>query len=320
MKKKIVIACFFAILMLLLPGASAFNMPLTQRDKTELETIIEDEPVGIQESFGDLINPDGSLNVDEVEQIYEEFYLTGDASVINADPWEWITNRLGWIYISIERVIELYNTGISLYNNIIQGAQAVQNFFDSIKAMRSAWQAFTANPLNFQTITNLILAVIDLLNAAIAVLEYVTSDALTQLIEAFVDEVQGFIAFLQSSPWLQPITIRGNIIGYDQSLTISVPGDSATSDSSYELSYATAGSSLPWFVQKVDITGEYKGKTATKSRYAFSMGIIDEDWQKGDFKALSKESFPRLQILFQRFQVLFVKILQNLDIKLPNYY
>lgn len=319
MKKKILIAGFFAILMLLMPIASAFNMPLTKKDKDELEEIIENEPLEIQDFFSDLINPDGSLNIDEVEQIYEEYILTGDATFINSDPWDWIIDRLGWIYITIQEVTELYNAGMSLYYNIIQGAQAVQNFFNSIQGMRSAWQAFKANPLNFQTIVDLIYAVIDLVEATLAVIEYAISGAIGQLIEAFANEAQGFVDFLQSSPWTQPISIRGNIIGYDQSLTISIPGDSETSSSSYNLSYATAGKSLPWFVHKVDIEGEYKGKTATKSRYAFSMGIIEEDWEKGDFKALSREAFPCLQTLFERFQVFFAKIIQNLGIKLPGY-
>lgn len=319
MKKKILVAGFFTILMLLMPIASAFNMPLTKKDKDELEFIIENEPSHIQEFFGDLINEDGSLNIDEVERIYEEYIFTGDATFINSDPWEWIINRLGWIYITIQEVTELYNAGMSLYYKIIQGVQAVQNFFNSIQGMRSAWQAFKANPLNFQTIVDLIYAVIDLVEAALAVIEYAMSGAIGQLIEAFANETQGFVDFLQSSPWLQPISIRGNIIGFDQSLTISVPGDSQTQGSYYNLSYATTGTSLPWFVHKVDIKGEYKGKTTTKSRYAFSMGIIEEDWEKGDFKTISKTAFPRLQILLERFQMFFAGILQNLNIKLPNY-
>ena len=122
--------------------------------------------VEIQEALSVLINTDGSLNIDEVEQIYEEYYLTGDTSVINSDPIQWIKNRLGWIYISIERVVELYNSGMNLYARIIQGAQAVQNFFNSIKAMRSAWQAFKANPINLQTIIDLIYALIDLVTCS----------------------------------------------------------------------------------------------------------------------------------------------------------
>lgn len=305
--------------MLLTPCVSAFSMPLTKKDKDELEQIIENESVEIKESLSDLINPDGSLNIDDVEQIYEEYYLTGDSTVINSDPIQWIKDRLGWIYISIERVIELYNSGMSLYSKIIQGAQAVQNFFNSIKAMRGAWQAFKANPVNLQTIIDLIYALIDLVEAALNVIQYVKSDALKLAIQGFADEAQEFIDFLQSSPWSQPITVKGNIIGYDQSLTISVPGDSTTSSDSYELSYNTAGSTLPWFVHKVDITGEYKSKTATKSRYAFSMGIIEEDWEKGDFKVLSRQAFSLLQLLSERFNVFFVKILQNFDIKLPAF-
>jgi len=306
--------------MLLTPCVSAFSMPLTKKDKDDLEQIIENEPVEIQEKLSVLINPDGSLNIDEVEQIYEEYYLTGDPSVINSDPIQWIKNRLGWIYISIERVIELYNSGMTLYSKIIQGAQAVQNFFNSIKAMRSAWQAFKANPINLQTIIDLIYSLIDLVEAALNVIEYATSDALKLAIQGFADQVQVFIDFLQNSPWLQPITITGNIIGYDQSLTISVTGDSTTSSDSYELSYNIAGSSLPWFVHKVEITGQYKSKTSTKLKYAFSMGIIEEDWEKGDFKVLSKQVYPRVQLLFERFQVFFAKILQNFNIKLPAYF
>jgi len=324
MRKKILVATFFAIIMLMLPCTSAFNMPLTKDDKNEINNLIDNQKQEINDALDDLINPDGSLNVDEVEKIYENYVLTGDSSVINSDPWEWITNRLGWIYITLENVINLYNQGIFIYNKIVSGAQAVQNFFDSIQDMRSAWQAFTANPLNFQNIKNLISSVIDLLEATINVFEFISSDALMQAVEEFVVEVQNFIDFLNSSPWTQPILVRGNIIGFDESLKITVKQDSVTSSDTYNLSFTTANENLPWFVHKVSIKGEYKDKQTVKDRYAFSMGIIDEDWQKGDFKVLSKERYPVLIELFKNLRYIIFRFFNKLNlnsvlpVKLPK--
>ena len=103
MKRKYLIAGFFAIIMLLVPCASAFEMPLSDEDKTELKALINNENTNNQETLNDIIIYDETtsnlaLNLDEVERIYENYFLTGDDSVINSDPWEWVVNRLGWVY------------------------------------------------------------------------------------------------------------------------------------------------------------------------------------------------------------------------------
>ena len=286
--KKYVIACFFAIIVMLVPCTSAFEMPLSNEDKTELKALINNENDNDQEILNGIITSDGTLDLDEVEKIYENYYLTGDDSVINSDPWGWIVNRLGWIYITMEQVIILYNTGLTLYYEILQGATAFQAFFDSIQAFRTAWQAFKAKPLNLQTISDLISSAIDLFNAAINVIEYTTSNEIKEAFQTFNDQVQYFVDFLNSDPWLEPITIKGNVTGFDESVTISVISDSVTTTGYYELDYTTADAALPWFVHKCVITATYQGKTNTKNRYAFSMGVIEEDYKPSDFTAKSK--------------------------------
>ena len=189
---------------------------------------------------------------------------------------------------------------------------AVQAFFNSIQAFRAAWQAFKANPLNFLKIKNLISSTIDLLNAAINLLEYITQNALKEAIQIFADQVQVFRDFLDSKPWLQPITIKGNVTGFDDSVTISVKSDSVTTTGYYELDYKTDDASMPWFVHKCEITATYQNKTDTKNRYAFSMGVIEEDYVPSDFNVKSKQietpvfvklSFLLKQLLKDRFHI-----------------
>ena len=134
----------------------------------------------------------------------------------------------------------------------------------------------------------MISSTIDLLNAAINLLEYVTSNAIKEAIQIFADQVQVFRDFLDSNPWLQPITIKGNVTGFDDSVTISVKSDSVTTTGYYELDYTTADAAMPWFVHKCVITATYQDKTNTKNRYAFSMGVIEEDYTPSDFTAKSK--------------------------------
>jgi hypothetical protein len=121
-----------------------------------------------------------------------------------------------------------------------------------------------------------------------------------------------FRDFLNSNPWLQPITIKGNVTGFDDSVTISVKSDSVTTTGYYELNYTTDDKAMPWFVHNCEITANYQDKTDTKNRYAFSMGIIEEDYVPSDFNAKSKQietpvlvklSFLLKQLLKDRFHI-----------------
>ena len=294
MKSKYMVVCFFTIIVLLVPCTSAFEMPLSDDDKSELSELINNEIVNNKEILNDIIVYNETtfnlyLDLDEVESIYEEYILTGDDQVINSDSWDWVVNRLGWFYITIEHVITLYYSGVALYNQFITGAEAVQYFFNSIQDFKVAWQAFKANPLNFLKIKILISSTVTLLMATIGLLEYATSNSLKVAIIAFADDVQVFRDFLDSNPWLQPITIKGNITGFDNSVTISVKSDSVTSNRYYELNYTTDDTVVPWFVHKCKITATYQNKTNIKNKYAFSMGVIEEDYILSDFDIKSKK-------------------------------
>ena len=328
MKRKYLIVGLLATIILLVSCSSAFEMPLSDEDKIELKALINNENTNNIEKLNDIIvynetTFDLSLDLDEVERIYENYFLTGDDSVINSESWNWVVNRLGWIYLTIEQVIILYNTGMALFYEILQGASAVQAFFNSIQDFRAAWQAFKANPLNFLKIKNLISSTIVLLNAAINLLEYITQNALKEALQIFVDQVQVFRDFLSSSPWLQPIIIKGNVTGFDDSVMISVKSDSVTTTGYYELAYTTNDAAMPWFVQKCIITATYQNKTDTKNRYAFSMGIIEEDYVPSDFNAKSKQietpvfvklSFFLQQLFKDRFHI-FEYIIKMQDTK-----
>jgi hypothetical protein len=162
MKRKYLIVGLFTIIMLLVPCTSAFEMPLSDEDKVELRTLINNENANNIETLNDIIvynetTYNLAIDLDEVERIYENYVLTGDYSVINSESWDWVVNRLGWIYITIEQVVILYNTGMALFYEIIQGASAVQAFFNGIQAFRAAWQAFKTKPLSFLNINHQLL-------------------------------------------------------------------------------------------------------------------------------------------------------------------
>ena len=328
MKRKYLIVGLFTIIMLLVPCTSAFEMPLSDKDKVELRTLINNENANNKETLNDIIVYNETtfnlaLDLDKVERIYENYLLTGDDSVINSESWNWVVQRLGWIYLTIEQVTTLYNTGLALFYEILQGASTVQAFFNSIQGFRAAWQAFKANPLNFLKIKNLISSTIDLLNAAINLLEYITQNVLKEAIQIFIDQVQVFRDFLASDPWLQPITIKGNVTGFDDSVTISVKSDSVITTGYYELDYKTDDAAIPWFVHKCAITATYQDKTDTKNRYAFSMGVIEEDYVPSDFNVKSKQienpvfvklSFLLKQLLKDRFHI-FEYIIKMQDTK-----
>ena len=61
---------------------------------------------------------------------------------------------------------------------------------------------------------------------------------------------------------------------------------------------------MPWFVHKCVITATYQGKIDTKNRYAFSMGVIDEDYVPSDFNIKSKQietqTFVKLSYLLEQ--------------------
>lgn len=294
MKRKYLIVFLFSIIMLLVPSISAFEMPLSDEDKVELKSLINNENANNQEKLNEIIaynenTHNFALDINEVEKIYENYFLTGDDSVINSNSWNWFVKRLGWIYLTIEQVVTIYYSGIAIYYEILEVSEALQNFFDSIQGFRDAWQAFKAFPLIFSEIKNLITSTINLLIATINLLDYVTSNTIIQKIIDFADQVQVFRDFLNSDPWLRPILIKGNVTGLDDSVTISVKSDSITSSGYYELNYNTNNTILPWFVHKCIITATYKDKTISKNRYAFSMGIIEEDYVPSDFNSKSKQ-------------------------------
>jgi hypothetical protein len=294
MKREYLIIFLFSLIMLLVPCTSAFEMPLSDDDKVELKSLINNENANTQDTLNEIMVYNESthnlaLDLDEVEKIYENYFLTGDDSVITSDSWDWLVKRLGWIYLTIEQVVTIYYSGIAIYYEILEVSEALQNFFNSIQVFRDAWQAFKAFPLFFSEIKNLITSTINLLIATITLLDYVTSNTIIQKIIDFADQVQAFRDFLNNDPWLQPILIKGNITGFDDNVTISVKSESITSPGYYELNYNTNDTIIPWFVHKCVITATYKDKTSSKNRYAFSMGIIEEDYVPSDFNSKSKQ-------------------------------
>jgi hypothetical protein len=323
MKKKILIASFFATILLMVPCVSAFNMPLTNEETEELETIIRSEAEEIQRDLENILTSDGQLNVDEVVSAVEIYYQTGDDSVIQSDPFQWIIDRLGWVYITIDYAIGIYNAATNLYYEFIGGYEVLANWFESVGAMWNAFLTFLANPLNFDNIINLLTTTIDLLNATVTLIRSIGSGDLQTALENFVISVQNFSAFLQSNPWLEPISITGQVTGVDEAVTVSTKDDSETTTSTFDLTFTTTDSNMPWFVHKCAISAEYKDKQKVKNRYAFSMGTIEVDFDEADFRAKSKEivvkSTLTVRDIIQRILLFASTIFKNLEYRLNTF-
>jgi len=329
MKKKILIACFFATIMLMLPVTSAvktsidksndgFNIPISKEDEKELRILISKETEYIKNELKKVLTDDGKLKLEELENIYEDYLETGDSSVIESDSWEWILDRLGWIYLTLEQVITIYNDALDLYYEITEGTQVVENWFQSVTNLRSSWQTFKQNPFNFNNIKNLLTAAINLIQATIDLIEYISSEDLIDALNTFLADVQGFVSFLQSNPWNEPIIIYGIVTNVDEPVTISVKSDTETTTENYDLTYTTSDSSLSWFVHKCVITAEYKDKKITENRFAFSMGTIEYNIDEEDFKAKSKEKtfFNDDLEIFTKINLFILKIFIRLGLKL----
>lgn len=329
MKKKILIACFFATIMLMLPVTSAiktsidknndgFDIPLSEEDEKELRILISKETRDVENELDRILTDEGKLKIEELEDIYENYLETGDSSVIESDSWDWVLDRLGWIYITLEHVLTIYNDAMALYNEITKGSQVVQNWYQSVLNLRDAWQIFKQNPVNFNNIKNLLTAAIDLLYATIELVEYVTSQELVDSLNTFITDVQAFITFLQNNPWNEPIIVYGTVTNVDEPVTISVKSDTETTIEDYDLTYITSDSSLSWFVHKCVITSEYKDKKITENRFAFSMGTIEYNVDEEDFKAKSKEKtlFDHDLEIFTKIHLFILKIFVSLGLKL----
>ncbi len=327
MKKKILIAIFFASIMLILPTTSAlktsfneepedFEILLNEEDEKEIRSLISSENGYVENELNKIISDEGTLKFEELEDIYEDYITTDDSSVIESDSWDWILDRLGWVYITLEQVITIYNDAMALYYEITQGSQIFQSWYQSIVNLRQVWQTFKQAPLNFVNIKNLLNSAIDLLNATIDVVQYLSSQELINQLEILTTDVQAFITFLQSNPWYEPIIIYGSVSGVSEPVTISVKSDSETTISNYNLSYATEDAALSWFVHKCEITASYKEKTITKNRFAFSMGKIEYNIDEEDFNSKVKEKTFFRNFDFTKINQIFLRIFENLGITL----
>ena len=308
MRKKMIIAGFFVTLLLMVPCISAFEMNLTNDQKKNLEILINNEDEPVRSELEELITEDGSLNIDELELILEDAILTGDYTILETDPWNWIIDRLGWVYITVDYVLNIYYAGMELYGQITDTTNTVTQWFESIQNIRAAWQAFKADPINFQNIVDLINSVIDLLNKTIDLLEEVQSDDLINSFNNFKDSVIDFKTYLEGSPWDNPITIYREVTGVTEAVTISTHSDSTSTMTNYSITYDTTEASMSWFVHKCEVTADYKDKTKAKSGYAFSMGSINIDWKEADFTAKSKTS---AKLPFTNLNMVVFKLLER---------
>lgn len=152
------------------------------------------------------------------------------------------------------------------------------------------------------------------MNASIDVLQYLNSQELYESMETLITDIQEFATFLQNDPWNQPVTIYGTVTNIDESVTITVKSDSVVTSGNYNLTYITSDAALSWFVHRCKITAEYKDKSFTKNRFAFSMGKIEFNIDEEDFKAKSKEYrfFFETTDIFPDIHLLISKLFTNI--------
>jgi hypothetical protein len=306
MKKRILTAGFFAFLVLLMPLTAATQIPLTKEELKELHELAKvkkDENVKaeLEEILERIITDEDELDVDALEQVMQEYKMGNEKPVFNTDLWQWIMDRLGWIYYGMNYSINIYHDAVHLRDVLNYKIYLIDTIF--LEPWR-AWKTFKAGPTR-DNLTALVAAVTKALYTLPELWEDVT-DGEIELIEALnnlTNELNAFRSFLEGNPWMKPITIQGSVSGFEGNVTVScknaegVVKDSITTSDVFTLNFTTADEPYPWWVHKCIITVSIKdGEEKSKNRYAFSMGKIEVDFKASDdTPILGCQKLPRYQ-------------------------
>ncbi len=311
--KKTLIAIFFVGLMLLVPCTGAFTLPVNKQEQKDLKQLVNyEENESIQKTLEQLISDiehsDGNLHLSTIESILEEQIdiegQIGDESVLDTDSWEWITNRLGWIYITTDNVVTLFNKGNYIFTVFSVKTALLTGWYQSIVLMKDTWQAFKNNPQ--------LMSLIDFVNAVSAVASLTVTlisdltDGEQELIDALTDfqtEVQSFSTFINDEPWKAPILVYGTVDGISNTAEVSCNENTVTTSGDYNLSVPTENSNPAWWIHRCDITASTNNKQKSQSSYAFSMGKIEADF---DFS--TEKSIPQHPLFLYLQQLFFGKL------------
>lgn len=318
--RKIVLAGFFATILLLVPCTSAFTLPLNQDEQKELRILVQQvEDITLREQLENILDiictDTGDLDIDRLENVLESYLQHDgdiDPEILNTNVWQWIVDRLGWVYITSEHIMTLYTKGTYIFTVFSAKYTMLVTWYQSILLLKEAWQAFKFSP-TFLNLIHLITAVGDVLLSTIAIIKDI-ADGEKELLNALYDfqnETQAFNDFLADEPWNAPILIEGTVEGIEGTATVSCKNDTVTTNGSYTLNFTTADESKPWWVHHCVITANYEEKEKTQESYAFSMGRIEANFdftgtqQKKQFK--NNMGYPLILQFFDRLQLFLLK-------------
>jgi hypothetical protein len=294
--KKIIIASFFVAILMLIPCTQAITIPLNTDEQQKLNELYKQENQEIQESLEVLINEieesDGILYVNTIEQYLHHELFSPDPnnpSVTDTDTWGWIIERLGWVYLTSEYVINFYAKGTLLFTLFSAKFALLTGWYASVKNVITNWQAFKDNPV-FENIINLI----NSLGATLTLTYTIISDLLDgeqELIDAltnFSEYTQELIEFLEDDPWTQPIQVYGIVSGVDDIATISCKSASVETNGSYTLDVPVIDEARPWWIHNFVINANFDTNEKTQESYSFAMGRIEANFDFTGSKDLNQ--------------------------------
>lgn len=314
--KKILIAGFLAAIILLAPLGAAISLPLNENEQKTFQELINKEEKDLQTKLQTIVEDvkqkNGELDLDTIEEQLLQAMAEAEAgsSITDTDSWDWVTERLGWIYLTSEQVLALYNSGTLIFATFAAKYGVLVGWYNSVTAFMETWKAFKDNPSNFQ-------AIIDLINAAGSLVTFTTTiiydllDGEQELINAlndFKDQLQEFTEFMGNDPWLQSIEIYGIVDGVETDATVTCNENSVNANGEYSLLVPTENEDMPWWIHQCSITATYNAKTKNQNSYSFSMGRIEANFDFSGSKSIDMRYislFERLPLLKQIFSILY---------------
>jgi hypothetical protein len=306
--KKSIFILFLSGLLILVPCCSAFTLPINTDEINHLETLVQAETNPsvqhiLQTLIADIKESEGILNIATVETVLQDQLFLDipsiNESVLNTDAWQWIIDRLGWVYITADNVITLVEKGTAVFTIFSIKTGLVFGWFQSIVLIKETWQLFKNDPTTLSYLKDFINAVANAVTLTIAVVSDLT-DGEQELITAFTEfqtELQDFSSFISNEPWNDPIIIFGSIDGIEDEATVSCNDQTVTTTENYTLSVPTESTEDPWWIHRLDITATYGTHEESQTTYAFSLGNVEADFDFSEdsiIHPLSRYSFRSL--------------------------
>jgi len=366
MKKKVLIASFFAMLMLTVPLSSITvaedqisgelqeleEQYLVVQQSNNLIPLNGDEVGYLQDlidSIGDettrllaqaivdrFITEDGELDIDELEQVINEYGTTGLFGGLIKAIIQWIIDEIRdeimyqiagivswWLLESLDdEQIGWLNGPLNYAYNASALLGEIEMIFtgwnsdiESIKNFFVAIRDFLAEiaPIPFLTLVDAFItaynAVMHLINDFPAELEQVKENVLQ-----LCNETRDFIEWLfpdefgQGSPadrpYNQPITIKGEIVGIDPNdVEIQCDKQNCTPDADgfFEMEYITANKEVEsylWHKVRIGIKNKTTGDYSDIYETGFSMGVTNRtfDFSGRPMKPIGPKEVERFTI------------------------